>query len=74
MHHADLLGLLDGLGRPDAGIDIVGHLAGGEQILGQHGKLGTGSALQEEDLVVFRDPHHVPEPHNRIFDQGVKFS
>ena len=52
---ADLLGFLDGLAGPGAGVDVVGGLAGQQQVHGNLRELEAGAALEEEDLVVVVD-------------------
>ena len=49
---ADLLGFLDGLVGPGAGVDVVGGAAGGEQVQRDLRELEGGAALQEQHLVV----------------------
>ncbi|MGC4085442.1 MAG: hypothetical protein QM736_25800 [Vicinamibacterales bacterium] len=55
---ADLLGFLQRFVRPGAAIDVVGSLAGAEQVHRHHRELQAGATLQEEHLVVRR---HVRE-------------
>ena len=49
---ADDLGLLEGFLTPGAGDEVVGALAGTEQVQGHHGELQAGASLQQQDLVV----------------------
>ena len=70
IHRQVLLGLLDGLVGPDAGVD-VGRLPQLLQVHGNHGELGAGSALQEEDGVVVRNAHQPADPCLRILDDGL---
>lgn len=52
IHGAIATSLLDGLLRPDTGIDIVGDAIFGQQVQRNLGELLAGAALQEQHLVV----------------------
>jgi hypothetical protein len=49
---AYLFGFLDGFAGPCAGVDVVGGLAGAEEVEGDLRELEAGAALEEQDLVV----------------------
>ena len=57
---AVLLGFLDGLAGPCAGVDVDG-LAVLHQVPGNRRELEGGAALNEEDLIVVGDPHQVAQ-------------
>ena len=55
VHGAIALGLADGLLGPGAGVDVVGPVTAAQQVHRDHGELGRGPALEEQDLVVVGD-------------------
>ncbi len=51
LHAGDAFGFLHGLLRPDAGHDVVGRTARGQDVHRHHRELEAGAALQEQDMV-----------------------
>jgi len=57
----ETLSFLDGLLRPDAGVDIVGHTVFRQKVQRNLGELLAGAALQEQHLVVRRNGQQVAQ-------------
>ena len=65
LHLTVLLGLLDGLFRPGAGLHIARN-AVFHQVHGDHGELDCAAALDKQHLVVVRDAHQLPQVRLRL--------
>ena len=74
--HVDLFalepGLLNGLGRPGARIDVVHGLVRGGKIHGRHGELHAGAALQKKHLEALVEPHQPPGAGDGVLDDFIE--
>ena len=68
---AELGGFLGGQVGEVAGDDVV-RLAGGHEVQRHHGKLLSGTALEEAHLVVVGDVHHAAQGGLSVLDDGVE--
>lgn len=67
---AEEFSLLDGFLCPGTGVGVVGALIGSEQVHGNHGELGAGSALQEEDRLIVGNIHKLCHIGGSLFMDG----
>ena len=65
LHIAEFLCLGEGFFAPCSGDDVVGNTVF-HQVHGNHRKLQGGTALNEQNLVVFRNVHQFPQIGNSI--------